>query len=84
MAYTKIATISKTYERIQENNIGISKHLLRQLCASGQIPVIKAGKTNLINWNCLMSFLDGEPAQAPQPETNRQIKPIPERLPIAR
>ena len=78
--WKKIATISRTFERCQENNIGISKHLLRQLCLSGQIPVIKAGNVNLINWDQLMKFLDGELVQVSEQAKSGEIKRIPEKL----
>ncbi len=84
--FTKIATISKTFERCQAENIGISKHLIRQLCASGQIPTIKAGTTNLINYDLLMEFLNTGTVQRPEfkaPEVGK-VKPISERLTATR
>ena len=84
--FTKIATISKTYERCQAENIGISKHLIRSLAASEQIPSIMAGKTRLINYDVLMEFLNTGSIQKPKfmgPEVGC-IKPISSRLKAAR
>ncbi|MDD4592241.1 MAG: hypothetical protein PHG06_17715 [Parabacteroides sp.] len=80
MAFTKIATINKTFERCQAENIGISKHLIRQLASSGQIPSIMAGKTRLINYDLLLDFLNNGTVQTPQSETAGHIKPIPKRI----
>ena len=80
--FTKIATISKTFERCQAENIGISKHLIRSLAASGQIPSIKAGTTTLINYDVLMEFLNNGTVQHPEtkvPEVGK-VRPIPEKL----
>jgi hypothetical protein len=79
MTYTKIATINKTFERCQAENIGISKHLIRSLASSGQIPTIQAGKTKLVNYEILMEFLNGT-IQPRQPEIAGQIRPIPEKI----
>ena len=83
MTYTKIATISKTFERCEAEHIGVSKHLLRSLVKSGQLPVVWAGNVALINWDTLQALLNGE-IQPQRSEVTGQIKPIPERLPIAR
>jgi hypothetical protein len=84
--FTKIATISKTFERCQAENIGISKHLIRSLSASGQIPTIMAGKTRLINYDVLMEFLNTGSIQRAVNKTPEAggIRPIPERLTAVR
>lgn len=54
-----MSTIDGTYERAKRENIGVTRNFIRQAAISGAIPVVKAGKVYLINWNNFMSFLSG-------------------------
>ena len=40
---------------------GLTEYRVRQLCRSGELPCIKAGKKCLINRDILIRFLGGEP-----------------------
>ena len=40
---------------------GLTEYRVRQLCRSGELPCIKAGKKYLINKDILIRFLGGEP-----------------------
>ncbi|MBR1382746.1 MAG: helix-turn-helix domain-containing protein [Ruminococcus sp.] len=40
---------------------GLTEFRVRQLCRSGELPCIKAGKKYLINRDILIRFLGGEP-----------------------
>ena len=40
---------------------GLTEYRVRQLCRSGELPCIKAGKKYLINKNVLIRYLGGEP-----------------------
>ena len=40
---------------------GLTEYRVRQLCRSGELPCIKAGKKYLINKNVLFRYLGGEP-----------------------
>ena len=40
---------------------GLTEYRVRQLCRSGELPCIKAGKKYLINKDVLIRFLGGEP-----------------------
>lgn len=77
MEYKRMATINDTYKRCVAENIGISKHLIRQLANSGTIPVVKAGRVTLINFDILMSYLDGDMEQRKETEMAGGIQPIP-------
>ena len=72
-----MATVDDTYRRCKAEDIGISKHLIRTLANSGTIPVVKAGRTTLINFNLLMSYLDGDMEQRKETEMAGGIQPIP-------
>ena len=39
---------------------GLTEYRVRQLCRSGELPCIKAGKKYLINKDVLIRFLGGE------------------------
>ena len=39
---------------------GLTEYRVRQLCRSGELPCIKAGKKYLINKDVLISFLGGD------------------------
>lgn len=70
-----INTINGTYDRCVSENIGISKNLIRSLVSSGQIPVIRAGRTVLINYDVLMRYLE---TGSSEPQTGAgDIKPVP-------
>lgn len=56
---TLMNTISGTFERCKEENIGISKHHLRYLCTQNIIPTCKIGNKYLINWDVLMDYING-------------------------
>lgn len=52
-------TIQGTYDRTVSEGIGISKHAIRMLVLSNQLPSVKLGKgTHLINYNVLLNFLN--------------------------
>lgn len=53
-----INTISGTYKRCCDEEIGISRNLIRNLALSGTIPTVQAGKTTLINYDVLMNYLN--------------------------
>ena len=55
---TLMNTITKTYNRCNEENIGISLNHLRYLCKNNIIPTCKIGRKYLINWEVLMSYLN--------------------------
>lgn len=38
---------------------GLTEYRVRQLCKSGELPTVKAGKKYLINKDILMKFLSG-------------------------
>ena len=40
---------------------GLTEYRVRQMCRSGELPCIKAGKKDLINKDILIRFLGGEP-----------------------
>ena len=40
---------------------GLTEYRVRQLCRSGELPCIKAGKKYLINKDVLFRYLGGEP-----------------------
>ena len=40
---------------------GLAEYRVRQLCRSGELPCIKAGKKYLINKDVLFRYLGGEP-----------------------
>ena len=58
MNFKKMGTISTTYQRCLAENVGISKHLIRELATSGRIPSIMAGTTRIISFDVLMEYLD--------------------------
>jgi len=68
-------TIRETYRRCVEEDIGISEHFIRTLAMSGELPVIKAGRTTLINFNVLMRYL--ETGSCEQQEDVDDIRPVP-------
>ena len=57
---TLMNTISGTFERCKEENIGISMNHLRYLCKSNIIPTCRIGNKYLINWDILMDYLNGK------------------------
>ena len=84
--WTKMATIERTHSRSVEAGLGLSKHLIRQLCKSGVIkPVIVGKSTFLISWDNLLAFLDN-PQETIKPEQPKsgEVRPIPERLTAVR
>jgi len=52
---------------------GLSKWRIRELCLSGQLPSIKAGRKHLINATTLYDFVSN-PAAFPEPEKSAQQK----------
>ena len=40
---------------------GLTEYRVREMCRSGELPCIKAGKKYLINKNVLIRYLGGEP-----------------------
>jgi excisionase family DNA binding protein len=52
---------------------GLSKWRIRELCLSGQLPSIKAGRKHLINATTLYDFVSN-PAAFPEPEKSEQQK----------
>lgn len=65
-------TIAGTFKRCKEENIGISRHHLRYLCTEGIIPTCMIGKKYLINWNVLMSYINGSMPEQKQ-DTQRGV-----------
>ena len=78
-------TINGTAARAKRDGLGISTNLIRSLVKSNTIPYVKVGNNQvLINYETFKNFLFTGTTMTLQPETAGQIKPIPERLPIAR
>ena len=50
---TRMLTISQAAERVP----GLSKWRIREMCLSGELPHIKAGKKYLINEQVLIGYL---------------------------
>jgi len=50
---TRMLTINEAAERVQ----GLSKWRIRELCISGELPHLKAGKKYLINEQVLIKYL---------------------------
>lgn len=72
MAKNKLMnTIAETYNRCNEENIGISLHHIRYLCKNNIIPSCKVGRKYLINWSVLMDYLNGK---IPQEHTKDRDK----------
>jgi len=67
---TLMNTITETYNRCKNENIGISLNHLRYICKNNIIPTCKTGKKYLINWNVLMSYLNGEFSKGPDKSDN--------------
>lgn len=55
----KMRTINETAEIT-----GLAAHFIRQLCLSGQIVTVKAGRKYLINLDRFIEFLNAAPAPA--------------------
>lgn len=55
---TIMGSISATYERCKEENIGISKSQIRYLVSNNVIPSVKIGTKYLVNYNVLMGYLN--------------------------
>jgi len=67
-------TMSETYERCKNENIGISLNHLRYLCKNNIIPTCKIGRKYLINWNILMNYLNGKiPENIDKPASENRI-----------
>lgn len=74
-------TINGTFERCQKENIGISKNLIRSMVKSNTIPYVRVGSNQvLINFEVLKNYLSTGTVQTPESRSNREIRPIPERL----
>jgi hypothetical protein len=72
-------TISATYQRCKDENIGISMNHLRYLCKNSVIPTCKIGAKYLINWQILMDYLNGKyskPTEESLPKPS--VRSIPE------
>lgn len=67
---TLMNTITNTYKRCVEENIGISLNHIRYLCKSNIIPTCKIGNKYLINWSILMDYLNGNLNQEDKPKEN--------------
>ena len=58
MQFTEVATISKTHERAQMENIGVSRNFLRQRCIDGSLKAVRAGSKYLIYWPNLLRLIE--------------------------
>ena len=57
--WTKMASIARTFQRAEAEGLGISQHMIRQLCISGEInPVVVGKRTYLVNWDNLLNYLE--------------------------
>ena len=54
----KMNSLNETFKLCKEHNIGISRRLLLTLVNDGAIPCVRAGRSVLINWDGLMTYLD--------------------------
>lgn len=70
-------TIQGTYDRTVADKIGISKHAIRMLVLSNQLPSIKIGKgTHLINYDVLLNFLNTGSVDIKPITTEPQIRKV--------
>jgi len=65
----KMNSINATVKLCQENDVGISRHYLLELCKSGKIPCVRVGQKILINWDGLIKFLDTNTLTDDAPKT---------------
>jgi len=71
---TLMNTITETYNRCKNENIGISLNHLRYICKNRIIPTCKIGRKYLINWNILIDYLNGKiPEETNKPNNENRI-----------
>ena len=63
----KMNSLNATFKLCKEHNIGISRRLLLTLVNSGEIPSVKAGRSLLVNWEGLMTYLDNHTLSQDEP-----------------
>lgn len=74
---TIMGSISATYERCKEENIGISKSQIRYLVNNNVIPSVRIGTKYLINWNVLMNYLNrGIVESEEEPKATEKSHPV--------
>ena len=78
-------TINGTAARAKREGLGVSTNLIRSLIKSNTIPYVRVGNNQvLINYSVLQNFLITGNATVPEQKSVGEIRPIPERFPIAR
>lgn len=57
-AWPKIANISATARRCEDEGLGISANALRRWVKDGAFPTVPVGNSRFINWDVLIAFLE--------------------------
>jgi excisionase family DNA binding protein len=79
MQFTEVATIEKTYERSEAENLGINRTFLRRHCIDGSLKAVKSGTKYLIYWPNLLRLLEnGDCVEGPKQRNG--TRKVPERL----
>ena len=74
----KMNSLNATVKLCQQHQIGISRHCLLELCKTGKIPSIRVGKTVLVNWDKMISYLDNNTLDEPNNTPKTGIRKISE------
>ena len=72
-------TIERTFERAQDENLGISKHFIRMSVLNGTLPSVRAGKKRLINWEHFINFINTPQYNSAEETQDGKIRPVSER-----